>query len=76
MNMNAKSALNFFHNKRSGARINSKEFIVAMMRICEIAFNLGLTPDNIQIARHTSEIPMAMVKGLDQSSPNILATIC
>lgn len=75
MNSNANNKLNLPHKSKSGTKINSKTFIVAMTVICVIAFSLGLIPLKIQTAIAISESPIALVKSSAWSLPKILATI-
>lgn len=75
MNIIANNKLNLPHKSKSGAKINSRTFMVAMIIICVIAFNLVFSPLRIQIAIAISETPIAFVKRPAWSMPNILATI-
>lgn len=74
--MNAKRELNFPQSRRSGTRINSSVFIVAMMRICRIALKRDLNPLKIQIPITISESPIKMVSSLECVIPKILSAIC
>ena len=75
MNRNANNALNLPHNSKSGTKMNSNAFIVAITMICVIAFSLDLNPLKIQTAIAISENPIALVKTAAWSLPRILATI-
>jgi hypothetical protein len=75
MNKKAKMELNFPQSNKLGTSRNSSMFIVAMITIWVIAFSLDLMLLIIQIAITISDIPMAMVKNLAYSFPNMLATI-
>ena len=75
MNIIANNKLNLPHKSKSGAKTNSKTFMIAMIIICEIAFNLVLIPLRIQIAIAISETPIAFVKRPACWLPNIRATI-
>ena len=75
MNIIANNKLNLPHKSKSGAKINSRTFIAAMIIICVIALSRCLIPLMIQIAIAISETPIALVKRPAYSLPNILATI-
>jgi hypothetical protein len=64
MNRKANNALNLPQKSRSGTKMNSNAFMVAMIMICVIAFNRLLMPLKIQIAIAISEIPIAIVNSL------------
>ncbi len=76
MNSKANTELNLPQSKRSGAKKNSKMFIIATIVICVIALNLDLNLVRTQIAIIISESPMRIVKGFEKPSPKIRATIC
>jgi hypothetical protein len=72
----ANIALALPQSSKSGTRINSSVFIIAIMRIWTQAFSLDLIPLKIQIAIKISEIPMAIVNSLECSVCRIFDTIC
>ena len=74
--MKAKSELNFPQSKRSGAKINSMVFIMAITIICIRVFKRGSKFVRIQILMQISEMPINTVNKRACSSPKILATIC
>ena len=63
--MIAKIAFAFPHSNKSGTRINSKMFIVAMTNIWVTAFSRVHILLKIQIAIKISESPIKSVKGLE-----------
>ena len=72
----ANTALASPQSSKSGTRINSSVFIVAIIKIWTMALSLDLILLNIQIAIKISEMPMEIVKRRECSFPRILATMC
>lgn len=75
MNRKAKKTFAFPQSSRSDARKNSKVFMIAIIRIWEIALSLDHFPLSIQTAIAISEIPIKMVNNLEWSVSKILPTI-
>ena len=75
MNRKANNKLNLPHKSKSGTKINSKTFIVAITIICVIAFSRVAMPLKIQTAIAISESPIALVKSPAWLLPKSLATI-
>ena len=66
MNKNAYKEFNLPQSNKSGARINSSVFIVAIITICAIAVILDFILLTIQIAIIVSDIPIRIVIGLEK----------
>ena len=71
----ANRELNFPHSNKSGTKINSSVFIVAMITICVAALSFVLNRLKIHMAIITSDSPMHTVSSLACSVPKIRDTI-
>lgn len=76
INKNANTEFHFPHNNKSGTRINSSVFMIAIITICEIAFNRDFRRLTIQIAIAISKTPIKIVRGLEYLGPKMFAIIC
>ena len=72
---NAKTTLSLPQSNKSAAKINSIQFIIAIIKICTIAFKRDFTLLKIHIAINTSAIPIAIVNGWAYIRPNMRATM-
>ena len=75
MNVKAKTAFALPQSNKSGTRKNSKEFIIAITRICITVLSRVRIPLKIQTAIPISATPIRNVRDLACSLPKILVTI-
>ncbi len=75
INIAAKTMFNFPNSNKSGAKKNSKTFIVPMIRICKVEQILAFILVKIQKNIATSNKPIIIVKFGATLFPKIVATI-